>query len=207
MLRANLRLTDYDATGRPGADDLDRHTTSLSFVLTKELEGAATATGLTSEEILLAAFGRAIQRTIGAGFISVDIARHKTASYPMALACVGPDRLSATDMLGSVHHSMAALSAQRIVRAVSEDADDHPRSDVLFAYGVPVPQPARSGHFLELHAHVTGPELTLDWWYDARSFEPYTVHELAEQFPYAMIELTSEAAPPILAEPELAAAY
>src|SRR6476469_5423687 len=135
MIRANLRLTDYDATGRPGADDLDRHTTTLSSVLTKELEGAATATGLTSEEILLAAFGRAIQRTIGAGFISVDIARHETASYPMALACVGPDRLSATDMLGSVHHAMAALSAQRFVAAPSQ-AWSAPRSPaVIVAHG------------------------------------------------------------------------
>ena len=33
----------------------------------------------------------------------------------------------------------------------------------------------------------------LDWWYDTRSFEPYTVEELAEQFPLALIELTSEA--------------
>ena len=35
----------------------------------------------------------------------------------------------------------------------------------------------------------------LDWWYDTRSFDSYTVEELAEQFPLALIELTSEAMP------------
>ena len=33
----------------------------------------------------------------------------------------------------------------------------------------------------------------LDWWYDTRSFDAYTVEELAEQFPLALIEMTSEA--------------
>ena len=37
----------------------------------------------------------------------------------------------------------------------------------------------------------------LDWWYDTRSFDPYTVEELAEQLPLALIELTSEAMPPV----------
>lgn len=207
MMRANLHLTDYDATGLPGADDLGRHSATLSSVLTLELEGAATATGLTCEEILLAALGRAIQRTIGDGFVAVDVARHENASYPVALACVGPDRMPATDMLASVHHSLAALSAQRMMRPVPEDPGTDPMSDVLFAYGVPTARPAPFGHVLEVHAHVAGTELALEWWYDTRSFEPYTVQELAEQFPYAMIELTSEAAPPILATAELAAAY
>ncbi|MDT5073058.1 MAG: hypothetical protein QOH82_2378, partial [Mycobacterium sp.] len=37
--------------------------------------------------------------------------------------------------------------------------------------------------------------------------ESYTVQELAEQFPLALIELTSEATPPIHATPELALAH
>jgi hypothetical protein len=94
-----------------------------------------------------------------------------------------------------------------MMRPVPEDPGTDPMSDVLFAYGVPMARPARFGHFLEVHAHVAGDELALEWWYDTRSFEPYTVQELAEQFPYAMIELTSEATPPILATAELAAAY
>ena len=169
MVRANLHLTDYEAPGRPGADDLGRHCTAFSTVLTQELEGAAEATGLTSEEILLAAFGRAIRRTIGMG-------------------------------------SLTALSAQRMADPIV-NSGTHPTSDVLFAYGIPMARPARLGHFLEIHAHVAGDMLRIDWWYDTRSFEPYTVHELAEQLPHAVIEMTSEAAPPILATAELAAAY
>ena len=207
MMRANLHLTDYDVAGRPRAEDLGRHCATLSTVLTEELDGAAAATGLTSEEILLAALGRAIQRTIGEGFVAVDVARRENASYPVALACVGADRLPATDMLASVHHSLAALSAQRMMRPVPEDPGTDPSSDVLFAYDVPMVQPARFGHFLEVHVQVAGNMVTLDWWYDTRSYEPYTVQELAEQFPYAMIELTSEATRPILATAELAAAY
>src|SRR4051794_3369293 len=34
-----------------------------------------------------------------------------------------------------------------------------------------------------------------DWWYDTRSFDAYTVEELTEQLPIALIELTSEAMP------------
>src|SRR4051812_18664375 len=109
MMRANLQLTDYDATGRPRPDDLMTHTAVLSTVLTLELEGATDALRVTSEEILLAALGRAIQRTIGEGFVAVDVARCDTSSYPVALACVGPDRMPATDMLSSVHESLAAL--------------------------------------------------------------------------------------------------
>ena len=205
MMRANLHLTDYDAPGRPGTDDLGRHCTAFSTVLTQELEGAAEATGLTSEEILLAAFGRAIRRTIGKGFVAVDVAR-LGASYPVALACAGPERMPATDMVASVHRSLTALSAQRMADPIVNPGT-RPTSDVLFAYGIPMPQPARLGHFLEIHAHVAGDMLRIDWWYDTRSFEPYTVHELAEQLPHAVIEMTSEAAPPILATAELAAAY
>jgi hypothetical protein len=47
----------------------------------------------------------------------------------------------------------------------------------------------------------------LDWWYDAPSFERHTIQELSEQLPYALIELTSEAAAPVLAGAELAMAH
>ena len=80
-------------------------------------------------------------------------------------------------------------------------------SDVLFAYG-DAELDRTVGTLLELHAHRRdGVSCVLDWWYDTRSFEPYTVEELAEQFPYALIELTSEATAPMLATAELAIAY
>ena len=37
--------------------------------------------------------------------------------------------------------------------------------------------------------------MQLDWWYDTRSFDAYTVEEFTEQLPLALIELTSEAMP------------
>ena len=205
MIRANLQLTDYDAAGRPRTDDMACHSATLSAVLTDELDGAATALGLTSEEILLAALGRAVQRTIGEGFVAVDVARFDDSSYPVALACVGPDRMPATDMLTSVHRSLVALIAHPMERPVADDPGTDPMSDVLFSFGMPMSRPAGYGHLLELHAHFDGSAMRLDWWYDPRSFEAYTVEELAEQLPYAMIELTSESAP--VATSELAAAY
>ena len=52
-----------------------------------------------------------------------------------------------------------------------------------------------------------GGVVVLDWWYDTRSFEPYTIEELAEQLPFTLIELTSEATAPALAAAELAMAH
>jgi hypothetical protein len=180
-------------------------TSTLSTVLTAELDGASSVLGLTSEEILLAALGRAVQRTIGEGFVAVDVARFDDSSYPVALACVGPDRIPATDMLSSVHDSLVALPAQPMVRPVAGDPGTEPISDVLFSFGMPMPRPAGYGHYLEVHAHFDGAAMQLEWWYDPRSFEAYTVEELAEQLPLAMIELTSESTP--VATSELAAAY
>ena len=48
---------------------------------------------------------------------------------------------------------------------------------------------------LELRAHREDELVQLDWWYDTRSFDRYTVEELAEQLPFTLIELTSEAMP------------
>jgi hypothetical protein len=208
MVRANLHLTDYEAAGRPVPDDLNRHCSVLSTVLTDELEGAAAAMGMTSEAIVLAALGRAFQRTIGEGYVAVDVAR-QDASYPVELACVRPEQMPAAELVANVHHSLAMLSAQRKARPIRQVQDPGtPRtSDVFFAYGTPTARSARSGHVLEIHAHVADAVLQLEWWYDIRSFEPYTVHELAEQLPHAMIELTSDAAPAILTTAKLAAAY
>jgi hypothetical protein len=37
--------------------------------------------------------------------------------------------------------------------------------------------------------------MRVDWWYDSSRFDEATIQELAEQFPFALIELTSEARP------------
>ena len=53
-----------------------------------------------------------------------------------------------------------------------------------------------TAHALELRAYRADGLVQLDWWYDTRSFDAYTVEELTEQLPLALIELTSEAMPP-----------
>jgi hypothetical protein len=37
--------------------------------------------------------------------------------------------------------------------------------------------------------------MQVDWWFDTLRFDRATVQELAEQFPFALIGLTSEAMP------------
>lgn len=208
MMSANLQLTDYDAEGRPETAHMASLKAPLSALLTDELDGAAANLGVTGDEILVAALGRAIQRTIGDGVIAVDVPGHGSSVQSLALTCVAPGQSSATEMLSGIHHSLAAMACHRIVHGEPADLLAQPTSDVLFAYGdAAVTERAHAGHVLELHALRGGDELQLEWWYDVRSFESYTVEELAEQFPLALIELTSEAVPPLVATSELAMAY
>jgi hypothetical protein len=100
---------------------------------------------------------------------------------------------------------VAAVSLRRIVHGVPDDPHAQPLSDILFASGTS--EPARLGHTLELRAYRRGEVLVLDWWYDTRSYAPYTIQELSEQLPCTLIELTSEATAPDLAAAELAMAH
>jgi hypothetical protein len=206
MTRANLQLTDYDAEGRPGVRDLAKVAAPLSAVLSLELDGAAEALGLASDEILLAALGRAIERTIGNGAVSIDVPGYGTSVHAMVLPCAAPVQVDADEMLSGVRHALEALRVRRIVHGVPDDPRSQPVSDALFAHGDTAEERPHLGHVLELRAYRNGDVIALDWWYDTRSFEAYTVEELAEQFPLALIELTSEATPPVHAH-ELALAH
>jgi hypothetical protein len=207
MTRANMLLADYDVNCRPGVDDLQMVAAPLSALLTMELDGAAEALGLTSDEILLAALGRAIERTIGNGAVNVDVPGYGTSVQPMVLCCAAPAQVDADEMLAGVHHALDSLVVRRIVHGVPDDPRAQPVSDVLFANGDSAATRSHLGHLLELRAYRHGEVIALDWWFDTRSFEPYTVIELAEQFPLTLIELTSEATPPVHASPELALAH
>jgi hypothetical protein len=204
-----LQLTDYLAEGQPEHDDITVVSAPLCEVLTGELDGAAAALGLTVEEILLAALGRTIVRTIGDGVVAVDLPGHAATVHPVELTCAGPAVISASDMLAAAHHSVAALALRRMAHDAAGDAHAQPLGDVLLVHGVgeQVAEPARIGHALQLRAYRRDGVLALDWWYDARRFEAYTVEELAEQFPYGLVELTSEASAPIPVGAELAMAY
>lgn len=204
---ANVQLTDHDAGSRPMAADMATLSAPLSAVLTDELDGAAAALGVAGDEILVAALGRAIQRTIGVGALSVDVPGHGTSMLAVAVQCVNPEHTSATDLLAGVHQSLAVLTLNRMVHGVLDDPRPQPLSDVLFAYGEAATARAHLGHVLELRTSRGADTMALEWRYDTRSFQPYTVQELAEQFPLALIELTSEAAPPLVATAELAMAH
>jgi hypothetical protein len=207
MTRANLQLTDYVVAGRPHTADLQKVTAPLSVLLTQELDGAASMLGVTSDEILVAALGRAIERTIGRGTVAVDVPGYGTSVHPMVLACAAPGQVDADEMLSGVHHALEALTIRNIVHGVLDDPRSQAVSKVLFANGDAAATRAHLGHVLELRAYRDGDAVALDWWFDSRSFEAYTVYELAEQFPLALIELTSEATPTMMATAELAMAY
>ena len=196
MMRAHVQVTDYDVADAPKRDEISVLTAPLSAVLTQELDGASVALGLRAEVVLIAALGRTIARTIGQGVVTVDESGPNRSAHSMAIPCVGPDELSATDMLAQVYNAMAVSTLERIVRDVSEAVPVQPSSEIMFTYRGDDPTPFR--HALELSARRSGDVLALEWSYDARSFEPYTVQELSEQFPYALIELTSEALGPVL---------
>jgi hypothetical protein len=205
MLCATLQVTDHDASGRPTGDDLAVLSAPLSDVVTQELDGASAALGVTVEDVLLAALGRTIERTIGEGVLAVDVTGYGGALQPVMLSCAGPQRIDASQMLAGVHHTLASLSTRLGVQGVPEDPNGQPVSDVLFVYGTA--GPVGLGQLLEVHAYRNGDVVVLDWWYDTRSFDPYTIEELSEQFPYGLIELTSEAAAPALPAAELAMAH
>ncbi|MEU0496343.1 hypothetical protein [Mycobacterium sp. NPDC006124] len=207
MTRANLQLTDYDPEGRPRVEDVELLSAPLSTLLTLELDGAAAALEVSTDDILLAALGRAVERTMGTGVVVVDVPCHGTSTRPIRLACVSPSEVDANEMLAGVHQQLGALAISRIVRGVPDHGTAPSIADVLFASGGTAADYPHRGHVLELRAFRRGDVVVLDWWFDARSFERYTVAELADQFPLAMIELTSEATPGVHANHELALAH
>lgn len=207
MMRANLQLTDYDAVGSLHVEDLAKVAAPLSPLLTMELDGATAALGLTADELLIAALGRTIERTIGAGTITLDVPRHGTKAHSMTLPCASPAEVSADELLAGVHGALAAMKIHRIVREAPDEPRVQPVSQALFAGAEAAVNWPHLGHALELRAYRNGAVIELDWWFDPRRFASYTVQELAEQFSLALIELTSEAAPPIHATPALAMAH
>jgi hypothetical protein len=177
-----LRIVDHETADAPAAADLARISAPLDSILTGELDGAQWYLGVAGEEILLAALGLAIARTIGEGVVLVDVAGHSGA---VPLSCTSAGLATATESLGAVHRSLSGRpTAPKIAAA--------PPSEIFFSY-----LGAEPGlrHALELRAYRAGDIVQLDWWYDTRSFDAYTVEELAEQLPLALIELTSEASP------------
>lgn len=179
---SSLRIADHETPDAPGAADLAKISAPFDSTLTGELDGAQWCLGLAAEEILLAALGLAIARTIGEGVVLVDVAGHSGA---VPVSCTSAGLATATETLGAVHRSLAAGPAAPKIAAA-------PPSEIYFSYLGTEPG---LRHALELRAYRADGLVQLDWWYDTRSFDAYTVEELAEQLPLALIELTSEASP------------
>lgn len=182
-----LRLTDHDVADPPRPEDLVRHPAPLSPVLSGELDGAAQALDSSAEELLLAALARTIGRTIGTGTVVVGLADHG----PLALACATEKTISATDLLTGVRTSLGARTP----------AAGGAREIAVTFSGPVLELPDSPCHAIELRIHRRHDRVHLDWWYDPARFYPYTVVELAEQFPLALIEVCSEATVPSVPRP------
>lgn len=152
---------------------------SLDDVLSAELHEATLVMGCTAEELLLAALGRTVARAIGDGVLIVDVVS-------------GPER-AGYRRVGVSCISHRGLSGPELFAAACQEADSGDRSsaDLGFAYGEG-PRAGQCAHPLSLHIeHDSATTTRLHWRFDRRGFDHCTVRELADQFPLALIEVTS----------------
>src|SRR5258708_22651405 len=184
-----LRVADHDiAAGTSPV--LDKLSTPASDEMTAEVDGATEWLGLAPDEILLAALGRTIAKTIGEGVVAVDVTgERRWLLHAIPLGCATAQQASPTQMLGNVHRMLAAVPAH----------DASMASEIFLNYIGTLPDgttplyetPPGLGYALELRAYRSNGQLHLDWWYDTSRFDRYTVEELTEQFPPALFEMTS----------------
>src|SRR5215217_7145371 len=190
-----LRVVDHDIVDGT-SPKLERLSIPATTELTAEIDGAAAWLGLAADEILLAALGRAIARTIGEGIVAVDVTgERRWLLHAIPLTCATAHEVGPTEMLGNVHRALAA--------APGHGADVE--SEIFLNYVGTLPAgttptyetPTGLGYALELRAYRVDGLLQLDWWYDTCRFDRYTIEELMEQFPFALFEMTSDAAAPV----------
>jgi len=122
--KATLRLGDREITGQPRSSDLVRVPSTLTVDETAELDAGRRKLGVSMEEVLLAALGRAIADTVGEGVVSVDVEGagrsvlrpavdlrrtigRFTTIYPAALRCAQDS--AAADQLSAVHDSLKSV--------------------------------------------------------------------------------------------------
>ena len=190
-----LRVVDHDiADGTSPV--LRKLSTPPSAEVTAEVDGANEWLGVAADEILLAALGRTIARTIGDGVVAVDVTGDRRwLLHAIPLLCASAQQASPTEMLRDVHRMLTAVPAPAAPLA----------SEIFLNYIGTLPDgttpmyetPPGLGYALELRVYRTEGLLHLDWWYDTTRFDRYTVEELTEQFPLALFEMTSDAAAPV----------
>lgn len=194
----DLRVLDHEVAGQPRPDDLATIPAPLTSTLTAELDGAQSCLDVPVEELLLAALSRTIARTFGDGDLAVDV--DVDGRFTVVLSCRNTRSAGATEVLQAADRSLAAARHGTGGRAL-------PSSDVFLSY-LPDAQTAlpSAGHGLEVRAYRDRDHLQMDWWYDTRRLDRTTVEELTEQFPLALIDVTSDALPPIKRPAHLAMA-
>ena len=188
-----LRVIDHDiAEGTSPV--LKKLSTPATDEITAEVDGATEWLGLAADEILLAALGRTIARTIGDGVVAVDITgERRWLLHAIPLTCATAQQASATDMLGIVHRMLGAAHATSLPSEVFLNFIGTLPDGTTPMYETP----PGLGYALELRVYRTDGLLHVDWWYDASRFDRYTVEELTEQFPFALFEMTSDAVAPV----------
>jgi hypothetical protein len=172
LAMSTLRVVDHDIA-KGTSPVLDKVSIPPTDEVTAEIDGATDWLGLAPDEILLAALGRTIARTIGDGVVAVDVTgERRWQLHAIPLICATAQQTSATEMLGNVHRMFGAEPVHAAPLA----------SEIFLNYIGTLPD---------------GTQLHLDWWYDTSRFDRYTVEELTEQFPFALFEMTSDAAAPV----------
>ncbi|MDF2823758.1 MAG: hypothetical protein K0R68_1166 [Mycobacterium sp.] len=184
-----VRVADHDVAGTPGHHEIVPLSAPLSDVVSAEFDGAVAGLGVAPDALLLAALGRAIERTLGAGYVAVDITDGKFAGATVALRCVSARDTDANEVLLEAE-SLLGLSGVQAATALTD-------VEVALSPTGTAPVALDATRALQLCVSRRDELVQLDWWYDIRRFNSYTVEELAEQFALALVELTSEAAAPL----------
>src|ERR1700716_2286653 len=159
-----LRFADHDIAEGP-SPVLERLSTPASDEMTAEVDGATEWLGVAADEILLAALGRTIARTIGEGVVAVDVTGEaRWLLHTIPLTCATVQHASPTEMLGDVHRMMAEAPPQGTLL----------RSDTFVNYVGTMRDGTKPtyqthpglGYALELRMYRTDGLLHLDWWFD-----------------------------------------
>lgn len=192
---ATVRIVDYDGVEADRAAGMAKTSTGATDEMTAELDGASEWLGLPADEILLAALTRTIARTLGDGVVPIDIASERGCLLDaVPLVCASAQQAGATEVLATVHRTLA-LASERVAAVTPEVYFNY--IGAVPAESAPVAEtPPGLGHPLEVRVYRADGVLQVDWWYDTSRFETYTIEELAEQFPLALFEITSDALPP-----------
>lgn len=190
-----LRLVDHDIA-EGACPVLEKISMLPSDELTAEVDGATEWLGVATDEILLAALGRAIARTIGDGVVAVDVTGDRRwRLHAIPLLCATAQQAGPTELLSHVHRMFGVVPTPATSLS----------PEIFLNYIGTLPDgtspmyetPPGLGYALELRVYRTDGLLHLDWWYDSTRFDSYTIEELTEQFPLALFEMTSDAAAPV----------